>query len=558
MRITKRQTFGIIIATCVALEFLICFRFQGPPVRPVVQDSDSTGDLEFSAEAAMKIHETVFSDVSHPAGSPENAIVRSSIVDLLTAQGWTVESAVPFEVTPRRNKAAASDGEGVKIISPGNIVAFRSELADRKARPLMIVSHFDSCAFGPGAGDAGGCVAAAIEASRCLTLRPDEIKRPVYLLLTDGEEAGLDGARHFVATHPLAAQKPIVLNLDARGTSGPVVMFESHVGNLELIRRTVNRFERPRLTGSLFTAIYRMLPNGTDFTIFRDAGCPGLNFALIDGAHRYHRPDDSRANLDPRSVQHFGATTLSVAREIATSSDDLNDTSEDGLFFDLLGTTVVVAPLWWNAPLRFLILFIAVQIYGRPLVKVKEFRTVFTVWLTMAFVLPAMAGLGFVLSLCIRGTSLLPVPFVPWGHWLSLSLWIIALSVCSIWMHLMLRRHRAETVWNAFWLAHAATNMVVSIAMPEFSYLLFVPALFAMFVTVAVKDIFLRTAIVTCLSAVLLIPLHHLIAIALGPASGLMLLPAFSLLSMPLLPVFSRSATDRPSEVNPSTGSGMV
>jgi hypothetical protein len=59
----------------------------------------------------------------------------------------------------------------------------------------------------------------------------------------------------------------------------------------------------------------------------------------------------------------------------------------------------------------------------------------------------------------------------------------------------------------------------------------------------------------------LLIPLHHLIAIALGPASGLMLLPAFSLLSMPLLPAFSRSATDRPSEANPATvdaGAGNV
>jgi hypothetical protein len=544
MRLTKPQTFGIIIVTGVALEVLVCFWFQGPPVRPIGQGSDSTGDVEFSAEAAMKIHAAVFPDKPHPIGSPENAIVRESIVQILIDHGWSVEPAVPFEVTPRRYGAGTNNDDHAKIISPGNILAFRDELSDRKARPLLIVSHYDSCVFGPGAGDAGGCVAAAIEASRCLTVRADEIKRPVHLLLTDGEENGLDGAQHFIQTHPLAALKPIVLNLDARGTAGPVVMFESHAGNLELIRHTVNRFARPRLTGSLFTAIYRRMPNGTDFTIFRDAGCPGLNFALIDGAHRYHRPDDSRINLDQRSVQHFGDTLLSVAREIAVRTDDFSDTSEDGLFFDLLGTSVIVAPLWWNLPLRFIILFIAMQIYGRPLIRTKEFRAVLMVWCTMAAVLPAMAALGYLLSRSILGTSLLPVPFVSWGHWISLSLWIIALLVCGLWMHAMLRRYRSETVWNAFWLAHAATNMVASIAMPEFSYLLFVPAVFAMIVTLTVNDVFLRTAIVTCLSAVLLIPLHHLIAIALGPAAGMLLLPAFSLLSMPLLPAFSRIVTD--------------
>ena len=77
----------------------------------------------------------------------------------------------------------------------------------------------------------GGCVAAVIEAARGLiytdtTFGPD-LQRPIYLLFTDGEELGLLGAQQFVKRHPLSAKKPIVLNFDARGTSGPVVMYES-------------------------------------------------------------------------------------------------------------------------------------------------------------------------------------------------------------------------------------------------------------------------------------------------------------------------------------------
>ncbi len=539
MRLSKRQTFAIVISACAVLELLVCALYQGPAPRVASDKSNEDDQPLFSADAAMAIHEQVFPDVPHIIGSLENAAVRTAIVDRLTADRWVVEPAVPFDVTLR---TGYSSEPNTIVTSPGNIVAYRPELSDRTERPLLMVSHFDSCPFGPGAGDAGGCVASVIEAGRLLTLDASRLKRPVWIVLTDGEENGLDGAKHFVSHHPLMAQKPIVLNFDARGTAGPVAMFESHAGNLEMIQSLANRFQRPRITGSLFTAIYRMMPNGTDFTVFREAGCPGLNFALIDGAHRYHRPDDSRANLDRRSVQHFGDTALAVAQEIATSEVSYNDVSQDGLFFDVLGQWVLVVPLWWNGPLRFIVLFFAVQIYGRPLMRAqpRRFRTVLTVWGTMAAVLPMMAALGFVLSRSILGTSILPVPFVSWGHWISLVLWIISLSICGLWMHSTLRQHDATTVWNAFWLAHAATNMVVSIFLPEFSYLLFIPALAAILLTLVVDDVFARTAMVTCFSAVLLIPLHHLIAIALGPASGLMLLPAFSLLSMPLLPAFSR------------------
>jgi len=512
----KRLTITGIFLFCAMLEVVVCWLYQG---------SATTGHSLFSADEARALHRQIFPQHPHVTGSTENAAVRAAIVRRLRQQGWTVEE------TP----AGSGPDEG-----SGNIVAFRKELQELNTTPLVLASHFDSCATGPGAADAGGCVAAIMEAARLLTQNPAALKRPVWLLFTDGEEQGLLGAKEFVRSHPLSRQQPFVLNFDARGTSGPVVMFETHDGSYSAIHRWASHFPVPRLTGSLFTTVYRSLPNGTDFTEFRQAGWHGFNFAIIDGAHRYHQPTDTLENLDNRSLQHFGDTALSVGRAIAESDEDLSAPSSDAIFFDVLGQYVVSVPASWNVPIRIALLFIAVRIYGRPLLRDKRYREVIRVWGTMAILLPLMTGLGWAFSQSIYGSSLLPKAFVAHGHWLTLLEWIVSLSVSCGLMHGMLRRVDCHTVWSAFWLAHAATCLVVSYFIPEFSYLLSVPAMFAIVATLLIRSHLIRTAVVTCLCAVLLIPLHHLLAIGLGPANGMLLFPAFSLLAMPLLPAFAR------------------
>ena len=98
-------------------------------------------------------------------------------------------------------------------------------------RPLVLSTHYDSGCRWTGAADAGSCVAALLETARALQ-HGGLSRRAVYLLITDGEEAGLKGADAFVQEHALARERPFVLNFDARGTSGPSLMYETHWGNL--------------------------------------------------------------------------------------------------------------------------------------------------------------------------------------------------------------------------------------------------------------------------------------------------------------------------------------
>ena len=66
-----------------------------------------------------------------------------------------------------------------------------------------------------------------------------------------------------------------MLNFDARGTSGPSLMYETHRGNLATVRWMSHCLPQPCFTGSAFVTVYRYLPNDTDFSVFCRAAGPG-------------------------------------------------------------------------------------------------------------------------------------------------------------------------------------------------------------------------------------------------------------------------------------------
>jgi Zn-dependent M28 family amino/carboxypeptidase len=172
-------------------------------------------------------------------------------------------------------------------------------------KTVLLVAHYDTVANSPGAGDNTSSVAALIETTRALKARGPS-KNNIMVLFSDNEEAGLYGAKAFVHSPDLSKDIGIVLNFDARGSSGPSLMFETSSHNEWLIREFSIAAPYP-VASSLMYSIYRTLPNDSDFTIFKDAGFPGFNFAFIDGYNVYHTPQDTVERLDERSVQHHGS-----------------------------------------------------------------------------------------------------------------------------------------------------------------------------------------------------------------------------------------------------------
>jgi hypothetical protein len=271
-------------------------------------------------------------------GSADHARVRAYLADALERIGLKVEcqSTVVWRGTTT-----------VRMARVENLLA-RVRGADSTGA-VLLASHYDSVPAAPGAADAGSAVAALIEAMRAFgTGSPP--RNDVILLLTDAEELGLLGAKAFVEQHPWAPDVRMAINFEARGTHGPVWMFETSAGNGAVVSEWAALVPKPA-GSSLTYEIYKRLPNDTDFTEFKRLKTAGLNFAFVGGVERYHTSGDAVEALDRGSVQHHGEAALRLVRRFA--SMDLGTLqSRDAVYFTL--PVLGIAPRYpamWAVPL---------------------------------------------------------------------------------------------------------------------------------------------------------------------------------------------------------------
>jgi hypothetical protein len=267
----------------------------------------------------------------HPVGSPEDAQVRAYLVQRMSAVG----------LVPRVQTGEAISEKTHLPVGLGNIIGVLPG-RDSAAPAVAVVAHYDSTPRGPGAADDAAGVAAVLEIARALkTSGPPA--RDVLFILTDGEEAGLLGAKALFANDPAAKRIGFMVNLEARGSRGRAMMFETGRGNGQTIRLFASTAERP-LSNSLMVLVYELMPNYTDFTQAKKAGLQGLNFAFLGGADDYHAASDTPANLDQHSLQDIGAQALAAVR--AAVDGPLPKPGADLVYSDVLGLGILAYPAW--------------------------------------------------------------------------------------------------------------------------------------------------------------------------------------------------------------------
>ena len=362
--------------------------------RPPAVVPESAPETEFSAARAMN-HVTAISQKPHVTGSPEIYEVRDYILGELTRLGLEAET---------QNAVAQALFNPRKVAWAENIVA-RIPGAD-SSRAILLIGHYDTVPNTPGAGDDGVAVATMLETARALTAGPP-LANDVVLLFSDAEEPTIAGAIEALE-HPWLSEVGLVLNLEMRGRSGPVYMFETGPENGWIVPEFAKAVPYPN-TSSLMRDVYNNMPNNTDFTAFRDAGYAGFNFGALEGFTHYHSALDTPEDLNPRSVQHHGSYALGIARHFGNL--DLSDPeARDAVYFDLLGRTLIRYPGFLAIPLMILavLLFIGVGVFGRR-------RGRLTIrgmgWGFLAFLVVIVTGPGAVTLLwfLIRGTVNPPI-----------------------------------------------------------------------------------------------------------------------------------------------------
>ncbi|MDP8928617.1 MAG: M28 family peptidase, partial [Actinomycetota bacterium] len=455
-RAAKQRRIGVVIALVLSA-FAVLTWLAIKPLDPLPASSPEN---EFSAERAFS-HVERIAERPHPVGSAANADVRDYLVDQLTALGLrpTVQEAT-----------AARTVNGAETVARVHNIHARIEGRNPTGH-VVLVAHYDSVPNAPGAADDGAGVAAILEIARAFASGSPP-QNDVDIVLTDAEEPGLLGAQAFVRDGRLDPQHSVVLNLEARGTSGPALMFvESSSNNASVIPTLASA--RRSIASSGWEACYQLLPNDTDFTVFREAGFAGMNFAFLEGSAYYHTPGDSPANLDHTSLQHMGSTVLTAARHFA--EQDLGATRGGPLtYFTVLGQ-LVHYPQGLAVPLAVLaaVVFAATVLYARR----RGVRARGVAWAAASFlalqVVTAALGIGAwqVLRLLHPGYGSFITGDTYRPEWYAAGLLALTAALTVAWYLLMRRRRTPEELILATW-AWFVVLAVLSIAfVPGAAYL---------------------------------------------------------------------------------------
>ena len=499
----------LFFALLLALAFV---RYAPPAVVP------ASAPVEvFSGERARHYQEGLVADGSTRAiGTPGHARAEQWLEDQLRTLGWTVSPQV----------AIGCANHGVCARTTNVVAALAGE--DPAQGAILVSAHYDSVGAGPGASDDGLGTATLLETARALARGPRP-RRTMIFLFTDGEEAGLLGALAFVRENALATSVRGVVNVDSRGGRGPSQMFQTSAGNAAVVRILVAHLPRP-VTTSLYYEIYKRMPNGTDFDVFKTLA-PGVDFANTSGIESYHSSLDSIANCDPRTLQHDGDHVLAMARGMSAGVPG-SFGGTDAVWFDVLALGIVSWPGEWTTILA----LIALALLVGQTVRRRELGMGLVAFGLVPLGLLGALGLGWVL-----GHGALPAHFV--AHPMVA---LVALHLVTVSVIVFFRRHlglRDQTVWAGVWVGWAAVGLALAVKMPGASYLFVVPALAAAGLGLAREKIgFVWACVVPAvLAAVLALALVPGLYEALGFAVTPMLVLPTALLASTLLPMLGVS-----------------
>ena len=368
-----KNVLGVLVAVIVLVSAAV---FSIWRINPPQADESSP-----AFQRMMYNIERFAADVRFP-GTPNHAMVRDEIIAEIKAMGLTpiihrTEATVRdlFEaglrIRPMQNldataswvqwisenfeDALESNAEYYRNLFPnhpwghgGHIyvenILVTLPATDGSTGGIMFVAHYDTMQYTPGAADAMTSVAAMLEAMR-VHAQSDNLANNIHFLFTDAEEVWALGAFAFSRDFPhLIDEVDMLINLEAVGNSGGLLNFQTSDAPhamISLYNRAVPRPIGFHWGNWVYTT--QMPFSYTDFTVFREYGFAGLNFAILGGHEHYHTMTDTFENLNRNTAWHYLVTTMALADYAANNSlSRLREPSQDAVFFTFLPGNMVV------------------------------------------------------------------------------------------------------------------------------------------------------------------------------------------------------------------------
>lgn len=184
----------------------------------------------------------------------------------------------------------------------------------------MLIIDLNACS--PGAGDDGANCAIMLELLSILSTKETKNQHTIIFVFNGAEETGLRASHGFITQHKWANDIRAFINLEAGGSGGKEILFQSGPGNSWLLNhyKAVRRPYAQVASEEIFQS--GIIPSDTDFRVFRDFGnLAGFDFAHATKGYRYHTKFDSIDYLTPGVLQRTGENMLHLVLSLANSNE---------------------------------------------------------------------------------------------------------------------------------------------------------------------------------------------------------------------------------------------
>jgi len=543
----------------------------------------TAGPTQFSAERAM-------ASINRLADEPHSVLnreahdrARDDVIGMFSDLGYTAdvhsdplfdfsipEDKETFDMLSAEQQAAVKDAptETIVVDVPG-----------KSERTMALMAHYDSATDSDGdrarfttsgdsygAADDGYGVATIVETLRALKAEGRQPENSLKIVITDAEEIGLIGARNEMHHHRADYENvDLVLNLEARGMSGPAFMFETSPNNSAVAGYFLSHVKQP-VTGSLFPSLYALMPNSTDMTNLIPEGFTVLNIAAVGDADHYHQSTDAPRYVDHSTLQHYGDQALDLTRAWAFDGQAPMLTADGDLhFFQLWRGLTVRYPAAVGTGLGCLAVIAAL---GAVAVRTRSLhwkRVLGSVWgLTWRAVsVSTAAGLAQLGAMAMKWapeSGLGPNPLLPWMFAGG------ALIGAGLTAHFVVRRWKEglgqETIAAVLLLLTAAC-VPIMVLVPGTAYVLVLPTLALALTALAPQRVrpvvgALAAFVIVVLFAPTILFIHELLSLSAVWATVFFAIMPMAPLALTLLQAGSRRTTAQTSSSPDATLDGAA
>lgn len=206
-------------------------------------------------------------------------------------------------------------------------------------KTIAFIAHYDSVKDSNGAADSGLAIV-SIFAGLDQVIDKERVNN-IVVIITDHKELGLVGAKYLEDYHPeILDEIDFFYNLEARGTSGKLLLFETSDTDYKAVRNYVD-FSNQAYTASFGKGVFDKMINITDYTIFNDYGIEGMNFSIIEDFGNYHTYLDTVDNIPEETSNTYINNVVSMVEDSAFEYLDIEDSAK-AIYFNYFNISIVI------------------------------------------------------------------------------------------------------------------------------------------------------------------------------------------------------------------------